>query len=61
MDQGWIPAFTIEGLILQISATLVRGDGRVNFQASKDEYSLEKAQIGFKQLERMPDRSRKLS
>lgn len=60
MEQGWIPAFTVEGVIMQIAATLVRGDGRVDFNASADEYSLERAQMGLKQLEQMPDRSRKI-
>lgn len=60
MDQGWIPALSIEAVILQIAATLVRGEGRINFAASKEEYTLERAQLGFEKLKSLPDRSRKI-
>lgn len=59
MPEHWVPAYTVEGIILQVAATLVRGGGRVNFGASKDEYTLERAQLGLQKLEKMPDRSRK--
>lgn len=60
MPEYWVPAYTVEGIIMQVAATLVKGAGRVYFGASKGEYTLERAQLGLQQLERMPDRSRKI-
>jgi len=33
--QGWSSAYSLESLILQISATLVKGKARIQFGASK--------------------------
>eukprot|EP00058_Branchiostoma_floridae_P016529 XP_002602017.1 hypothetical protein BRAFLDRAFT_82604 [Branchiostoma floridae] len=33
--QGWSSAYTIEAVIMQISATLVKGKARINFNANK--------------------------
>lgn len=34
LNQGWSSVYTAETVILQVAATLVRGDGRVNFESS---------------------------
>ena len=33
--QGWSSAYTIEAVIMQISATLVKGKARIKFDAPK--------------------------
>lgn len=33
--QGWSSAYTVEALIMQISATLVKGKARIQFGATK--------------------------
>lgn len=33
MTQGWSSVYTAEAIILQVAATIVRGKGRVNFEA----------------------------
>ncbi|CAJ0944534.1 unnamed protein product, partial [Mesorhabditis belari] len=47
--QGWTSAYSIESLILQIAATLVKGKARIQFDV-KGGYSLSKAQQSFKSL-----------
>nr|XP_034368308.1 ubiquitin-conjugating enzyme E2 Q2-like isoform X2 [Arvicanthis niloticus] len=41
--QGWSSAYSIESVIMQINATLVKGEARVSFGADKNEYDLETA------------------
>jgi ubiquitin-conjugating enzyme E2 Q len=48
--QGWSSAYTMEALILQIAATLVKGKARIQFSATKGSYSLARAQQSFKSL-----------
>lgn len=48
--QGWSSAYNIESVILQISATLVKGKARIQFGAPKNQYSLARAQQSFKSL-----------
>ncbi|XP_059177232.1 ubiquitin-conjugating enzyme E2 Q1-like isoform X2 [Physella acuta] len=48
--QGWSSAYSIESVILQISATLVKGKARIQFGATKNQYSLARAQQSFKSL-----------
>ncbi|ESO87499.1 hypothetical protein LOTGIDRAFT_235001 [Lottia gigantea] len=48
--QGWSSAYNIESVILQISATLVKGKARIQFGAWKSQYSLARAQQSFKSL-----------
>ncbi|XP_041368896.1 ubiquitin-conjugating enzyme E2 Q1-like [Gigantopelta aegis] len=48
--QGWSSAYSLESVILQISATLVKGKARITFGASKSQYSLARAQQSFKSL-----------
>jgi len=48
--QGWSSAYTMEALILQIAATLVKGKARIQFSATKGQYSLARAQQSFKSL-----------
>lgn len=37
--QGWSSAYTIEAVIMQLSATLVKGKARIKFDAPKVTYS----------------------
>ncbi|XP_074650590.1 ubiquitin-conjugating enzyme E2 Q2-like [Tubulanus polymorphus] len=48
--QGWSSAYSLESVIFQISATLVKGKARIQFGASKSQYSLARAQQSFKSL-----------
>lgn len=48
--QGWSSAYSLEAIILQISATLVKGKARIQFGATKNQYSLARAQQSFKSL-----------
>lgn len=61
LKQGWSSAYTVETVIEQVAATIVKGKGRVNFDASKNEYSMAKALRGFRQLESLPDSGRNLN
>ncbi|XP_045461433.1 ubiquitin-conjugating enzyme E2 Q2 [Harmonia axyridis] len=51
--QGWSSAYTVEAVIMQISATLVKGKARIQFGTkvcSQGQYSLARAQQSFKSL-----------
>ncbi|XP_075157047.1 ubiquitin-conjugating enzyme E2 Q2 isoform X1 [Haematobia irritans] len=52
--QGWSSAYTVEAVIMQIAATLVKGKARIQFGATKalsqGTYSLARAQQSFKSL-----------
>lgn len=52
--QGWSSAYTVEAVIMQISATLVKGKARIQFGPTKicsqGQYSLARAQQSFKSL-----------
>lgn len=52
--QGWSSAYTVEALIMQIAATLVKGKARIIFGSTKKlsqgQYSLARAQQSFKSL-----------
>ncbi|KAK7484592.1 hypothetical protein BaRGS_00024224 [Batillaria attramentaria] len=48
--QGWTSAYSIESVILQIAATLVKGKARIQFGATKSQYSLARAQQSFRSL-----------
>jgi len=48
--QGWSSAYSIESLIMQIAATLVKGKARISFDAKGNTYSFVKAQQSFKSL-----------
>lgn len=52
--QGWSSAYTVEAVIMQIAATLVKGKARIQFGTPKllnqGQYSLAKAQQSFKSL-----------
>lgn len=55
--QGWSSAYTLESLILQISATLVQGKARITFSApSKNQYTFAKARQSFKHLVQMHEK-----
>ena len=65
--QGWSSAYTVEAVIMQISATLVKGKARIQFQgpgsASKvcgqGQYSLARAQQSFKSLVQIHEKNGK--
>ncbi|XP_065836245.1 ubiquitin-conjugating enzyme E2 Q2-like [Oscarella lobularis] len=49
--QGWSSAYSLEAVIMQISATLVKGKARIQFGTSSTvAYSLHRAQHAFKSL-----------
>ncbi|XP_055699222.1 ubiquitin-conjugating enzyme E2 Q2 isoform X2 [Phlebotomus papatasi] len=52
--QGWSSAYTVEAVIMQIAATLVKGKARIQFGPTKvlsqSQYSLARAQQSFKSL-----------
>lgn len=52
--QGWSSAYTVEAVIMQISATLVKGKARIQFSSpkvcSQGQYSLARAQQSFRSL-----------
>ncbi|CAK5088151.1 unnamed protein product [Meloidogyne enterolobii] len=49
--QGWTASYSVESLITQISATLVKGNARIAFEPKNgNTYSLVKAQQSFKSL-----------
>jgi len=54
--QGWSSAYSLESVIMQIAATLVKGKARIQFanssskSASNSQYSLARAQQSFKSL-----------
>ena len=48
--QGWSSAYSIESLILQISATLVKGSARITFNHKGTPYSFERAMCSFSAL-----------
>nr|CAB3267450.1 ubiquitin-conjugating enzyme E2 Q2 [Phallusia mammillata] len=48
--QGWSSAYSIESLIMQIMATLVKGKAKIEFSAPSSSYSLSRAQQSFHKL-----------
>jgi len=48
--QGWSSAYTIEAVIMQLSATLVKGKARIKFDAPRGTYNLARAQQSFRSL-----------
>lgn len=49
--QGWSSAYSIESLILQISATLVKGKARIKFSSKEGKsYTLERAMFSYSAL-----------
>ncbi|XP_066921578.1 ubiquitin-conjugating enzyme E2 Q2-like [Clytia hemisphaerica] len=58
--QGWSSAYSIEALIMQISATLVKGKARVDFSSTNrinTVYSLNKAQQSYKTMVQIHEKS----
>ncbi|CAI5437415.1 unnamed protein product [Caenorhabditis angaria] len=61
--QGWSSAYSIESVILQIAATLVKGKARISFDTSKSglkshaNYSFARAQQSFKSLVQIHNKS----
>lgn len=55
--QGWSGAYSLESVILQISATLVKGKARIQMGASKHQYTLARAQQSFKSLVQVHEKS----
>ena len=48
--KGWSSAYSLESVIMQICATLVKGKARIQFNATRTQYSLARAQQSFKSL-----------
>uniref|UniRef100_A0A8D2JKU6 Ubiquitin-conjugating enzyme E2 Q2 n=1 Tax=Sciurus vulgaris TaxID=55149 RepID=A0A8D2JKU6_SCIVU len=48
--QGWSSAYSVESVIMQINATLVKGKARVQFGASKNQYNLARAQQSYNSI-----------
>ncbi|KAH8385246.1 hypothetical protein KR200_001519 [Drosophila serrata] len=63
--QGWSSAYTVEAVIMQIAATLVKGKARIQFGATKalsqGQYSLARAQQSFKSLVQIHEKNGELS
>lgn len=61
--QGWSSAYTVEAVIMQISATLVKGKARIQFGTpkvcSQGQYSLARAQQSFKSLVQIHEKNGK--
>ena len=65
--QGWSSAYTVEAVIMQISATLVKGKARIQFQGTAgsgkvcggQQYSLARAQQSFKSLVQIHEKNGK--
>jgi len=58
--QGWSSAYSLESLILQVAATLVKGKARILFTpSSRGNYTLAKAQQSFKQLVQIHEKNGK--
>nr|CAA15712.1 EG:25E8.2 [Drosophila melanogaster] len=61
--QGWSSAYTVEAVIMQIAATLVKGKARIQFGATKaltqGQYSLARAQQSFKSLVQIHEKNGK--
>lgn len=61
--QGWSSAYTVEAVIMQISATLVKGKARIQFGppkvCSQGQYSLARAQQSFKSLVQIHEKNGK--
>lgn len=55
--QGWSSAYCIESVILQIAATLVKGNARIDFNTRHHIYSLSRAQYSFKSLSQMHEKN----
>jgi len=55
--QGWSSAYCIESVILQIAATLVKGQARIDFNSRSQTYSLSRAQCSFKSLTQMHEKN----
>uniref|UniRef100_A0A672MWY0 E2 ubiquitin-conjugating enzyme n=1 Tax=Sinocyclocheilus grahami TaxID=75366 RepID=A0A672MWY0_SINGR len=58
-SQGWSSAYSIESVIMQINATLVKGKARVQFGANKNQYNLARAQQSYKSLVQIHEKNGK--
>lgn len=54
---GWSSAYCIESVILQIAATLVKGNARIDFSNKHHAYSLSRAQYSFKSLSTLHEKN----
>ena len=56
--EGWSSACCVESVIVQIAATLVRGNARIDFTSTRiKSYSLSRAQCTFKSLVQMHEKN----
>ncbi|XP_052031104.1 ubiquitin-conjugating enzyme E2 Q2-like [Apodemus sylvaticus] len=51
-EMGWSSAYSVESIIMQISATLVKGKARVYFEGGKNQYCLTRAQQVYQRMMR---------
>lgn len=45
--EGWSPTYTIEGVIMQIAATMAKGHAEVVSKSAPEKYSMQGAREGF--------------
>ncbi len=55
--QGWSSAYCLESVILQIAATLVKGNARIDFNSRSQTYSLSRAQCAFRSLSQIHEKN----
>ncbi|XP_055643185.1 ubiquitin-conjugating enzyme E2 Q2-like [Toxorhynchites rutilus septentrionalis] len=55
-DRGWSPAYSMEAVIVQIAASLVKGNARIMFNVANKKYNLERAQSSFRELVRLHEK-----
>ncbi|KAL3078753.1 hypothetical protein niasHS_014535 [Heterodera schachtii] len=56
--QGWTSAYSVESLVTQLGATLVKGNARISFERNAHiNYSLAKAQQSFRSLVQIHNKS----
>lgn len=56
--QGWSSAYSVESVILQIAATLVKGKARIQFDSkTANQYTLARAQMSYKSLVQIHQKS----
>jgi ubiquitin-conjugating enzyme E2 Q len=54
--QGWSSAYCIESVILQIAATFVKGNARIDFNSKSHTYSLSRAECSFRIISKMHEK-----
>jgi ubiquitin-conjugating enzyme E2 Q len=55
--QGWSSAYSIESVILQIAATLVKGKARIDFANKTQQYTFSRAHSAFKAISQIHEKN----